>query len=388
MKIMVLNLGSTSFKFKLFEMADKETLLAHGGVERVGEAVSPWQIRLPCARAGEAACPRHEDALSLMLDQLTGMGVLSGLAELDAVGYKAVHGGGLSGAALVTPELMEQMARFNSFAPAHNPMYLRVMEAVARRYPSLPQVACFETAFHATIPLYRAIYGVPYEWVERYGVRRYGFHGSSHSYIAMRMAKLEPGARRVISMHLGGSSSLCAILDGQSIAASMGATPQSGLFQNNRVGDFDAFCLPMLTEKLGSQREVMRALASRGGFLGVSGVSGDMREILAAMQSGNEQAALAFDAFCDNLIGYIGMFRAYLGGLDAMCFTGGIGQHCPEVRQRVCEALDIPLDTARQEGKISRSDSPVAVYALETNEELMVARGTMQCLRASSFAPG
>lgn len=382
MKIMVLNLGSTSFKFKLFQMDNHEALLAHGGVERIGEAVSPWQLRLPVAREGKAACPRHEDAFALMLGQLVELGVLSGMEELDAVGYKAVHGGSLSGAAPVTPELMAQMERFNSFAPAHNPMYLRMMRAIADRYPTLPQVACFETAFHATIPLHRAIYGVPYEWLERYGVRRYGFHGSSHSYIAMRMGELEPQARRVISIHLGGSSSLCAILDGKSIAASMGATPQSGLFQNNRVGDFDTFCIPALTEAIGSQQQVMDMLSSQGGFLGVSGVSGDMREILAAMAQGNERAKLAFDAYCDNLIGYIGMYAAYLGGLDAICFTGGIGQHCPEVRKRVCDALGFAIDESLRDGKISQPDSAVAVYVLETNEELMVARGTMQCLRA------
>ncbi len=380
MKVMVLNLGSTSFKFKLFEMNGSETVLAHGGVERIGAAASPWELRLPIQQRGEAVCPRHEDAFAKMLELLTGLGVLSGLEALDAVGYKAVHGGSLSGAALVTDRVMEQMERYSSFAPAHNPMYLRMMRAVAARYPALPQVACFETAFHATIPLYRAIYGVPYEWVERYGVRRYGFHGSSHSYIAMRMAQLEPQARRVISIHLGGSSSLCAILDGKSIAASMGATPQSGLFQNDRVGDFDPFCLPMLDKELGSRQQVMDALTHQSGFLGISGVSGDMRDILQAMRDGNARAKLAFDAFCDELVGYIGMFRVYLGGLDAICFTGGIGQHSPEVRVRVCQALEFPLDPVRRDGKLSTPESPVAVYTMETNEELMVARGTMRCL--------
>ncbi len=387
MKIMVLNLGSTSFKFKLFDMAEEERLLASGAVERIGRGTGSWRVSALEERTGESECQTHEDAFVSMLDKLTEMGVLRDLGELDAVGYKAVHGGPLSGAALVTPELMEQMERCQSFAPAHNPMYLRMMRGVKQRCPGLVQVACFETAFHATIPLHRAIYGVPYEWVERYGVRRYGFHGSSHSYIAMRMAQLEPGARRLISIHLGGSSSLCAILDARSIACSMGATPQSGLFHNNRVGDFDVFCLPALTEAKGSQEAVLDALSSQSGFLGISGVSGDMRDILTAMDEGNERAKLAFDSFCDNVVGYIGMFSAYLGGLDAICFTGGIGQHCPQVRRQVCAALGIGLDEQIQEGKVSRPDSPVAVYVLETNEELMVARGTKQCLTAASSGP-
>ncbi len=384
MKIMVLNLGSTSFKFKLFEMGESETLLAHGGVERIGEKTSPWRLRFPKERAGEAACPRHEDALELILRLLAEDGVLSGLDELDAAAYKAVHGGSVSGARPVTPELLEQMERFSSFAPAHNPMYIRVMRAVGERFPQLKQIACFETAFHSTVPLYRAVYGVPYEWAEQYGVRRWGFHGSSHSYIAMRMAELEPDARRVISVHLGGSSSLCAILDGKSIATSMGATPQSGLFQNNRVGDFDVFCVPAMERALGSEEAVLSALSERSGFLGLSGVGNDMRDILAAMHGGNERAALAFRAFCDNLVGYIGMFCAYLRGLDAVCFTGGIGEHCAELRETVCAALGFPLEPGRTEGKISAKESPAAVYVLETNEELMVAKRAAECLNGRS----
>ena len=387
MKIMVLNLGSTSFKYKLFDMGTEEKELSSGGVENIGAEKSAYRIRSPRDIRGEAPCPRHEDAFALCLKQMIEEKVLSGMEELSAIGYKAVHGGALSGARLVDDQVLAQMDAHVSFAPAHNPMYLRMMRSMRALYPNLPQVACFETAFHATQPEYRAVYGVPYEWKEQYGVRRYGFHGSSHSYIAWKMGQDAPHCRRIISCHLGGSSSLCAIEDGKSIAASMGATPQSGLFHNNRVGDFDVFCLPMLCEKLGGLDAVMKALSSQSGFLGLSGVSNDMRDVLAAAQQGNARAQLAVDAFADNIVGYIGMYTAYLGGLDAVVFTGGIGVNDAAFRQTVCGRLSFvraKMDPARNvrgfEGRVSSPDSGVEIWALETNEELMVARGTKQCL--------
>lgn len=380
MKILVLNLGSTSFKFKLFEMADSEKVLSHGGIERIGDDKSPWRVRLPKDESGVTSCANHEDALAFVFKLLDEQGVLKSPDELEAVAYKAVHGGNISGARMVTPELLEQMERFSSFAPAHNPMYIKAMKAVSRRFPGLKQVACFETAFHSTVPMYRAVYGVPYEWMEKYGVRRWGFHGSSHSYIAMRMAELEPEATRVISIHLGGSSSLCAIKDGKSVATSMGATPQSGLFHNNRVGDLDVFCIPQVAKELGSYEAVFDTLSKGSGFYGLSGVSNDLRDILKAMDSGDERAGLAFSAFCDNIVGYIGMYAAYMRGVDAVCFTGGIGANSPEVRDTVCGALGWPLLKDAKEGKISAPESSVKVYAMETDEELMVAKRTRQCL--------
>lgn len=387
MKIMVLNLGSTSFKYKLFDMEEGERVLSSGGVENIGAPQSPYRIRLPQEERGEAPCPRHEDAFELCLQWMLRHGVLKDLSELAAIGYKAVHGGALSGAQRVGEEVLAQMEAHVSFAPAHNPMYLRMMRAMGERYPQVPQVACFETAFHATQPEYRAVYGVPYEWKQRYGVRRYGFHGSSHSYIAWKMQQDAPECRRIISCHLGGSSSLCAIQDGKSIAASMGATPQSGLFQNNRVGDFDVFCLPALAEKLGGMEQVLAALSSQSGFLGLSGVSNDLRDVEAAAQAGNARAQLSLDAFADNIVGYIGMYTAYLGGLDAVVFTGGIGLNSTVIRQAVCEKLgfagaklDAAANVRGREGRMDAPESRVQIWALETNEELMVARGTKACL--------
>lgn len=387
MKIMVLNLGSTSFKYKLFEMAQGERELSSGGVESIGAPLSAYRIRSPREIRGEASCPRHEDAFALCLKIMLEEGVLASMTELSAIGYKAVHGGSLSGAHVVDDEVLSQMDTHVSFAPAHNPMYLRMMRSMRALYPALPQVACFETAFHAAQPEYRAVYGVPYEWKEKYGVRRYGFHGSSHSYIAWKMAQAAPHCRRIVNCHLGGSSSLCAIKEGKSVAASMGATPQSGLFHNNRVGDFDVFCLPMLAEKLGGLDAVMQELSSQSGLLGLSGVSNDMREVRSAAEAGNSRARLAIDAFADQIVGYIGMFTAYMGGLDAVVFTGGIGVNDASLRRTVCDRLsfvgaqlDPSLNASGREGKISSSESGAEIWVLETNEELMVARGTKQCL--------
>ena len=388
-RILVLNLGSTSYKFKLFDFSSGEAPLASGHVERIGEAQSSWSFEKDGAarQSGSCACACHEDAFDFCSSLLTGRGTLDSMELLDGIAFKAVHGGPTRGAKLVDGKLLEIIESFSPFAPAHNPVYARLMRRLLEKRPGLKQVACFETSFHSDIPLCRAIYGVPYEWIERYGIRRYGFHGASHSCIAGMMRELSPKARKVISLHLGGSSSICAISDGRSIASSMGATPQSGLFQNNRVGDFDAFCIPRLAEAKGGQLpDVMRDLATKSGFLGISGVSNDLREVVWASEEGNARAKLAIDAFIDNCVGCIGMFTAYLQGLDALAFTGGIGQNCALIRNGICERLaymGVRLDAAKSEGLLSAPDSRVQVWALETNEELVVARQAAALLAES-----
>lgn len=387
MRILVLNLGSTSFKCKLYEMGPEEKLLATGGVESVGGSGKYALQAGEKRREGECACATHLEALALCLEVLEKLGVPVEMASLDAVGYKAVHGGSLSGAQKVDEKLLEEMQRMAAFAPAHNPVYLAMMRSVAERYGSIRQIACFETAFHATMPLERAVYGVPYSWALEDGVRRYGFHGSSHSYIAWKMGRAAPQARRVVSAHLGGSSSLCAILEGKSVYNTMGATPQSGLFHNNRVGELDVFCLPMLVQKLGGLEAAMKALSSQSGLLGLSGVSNDLREVQRAAGEGDSRAALAVEALADEVVGYIGMLTAYLGGLDALVFTGGIGFNGADFRGRVVQKLgfcgaklDDSLNRRGYEGRISAPDSGVEIWALETNEELMVARACVQLL--------
>lgn len=383
MKILVLNLGSTSFKFKLFDFNIGEEILASGCVESIGSPKGAYSINLlSLVDKGECTCAVHGDAMDLCIDILIKNNVIKSIGDVDAIGYKAVHGGSITGAQLVDDNLIKVMDNLSSFVPAHNPIYISTMRSLQAKYPDLKQVAYFETSFHATIPEYRAVYGVPYKWHTDFGIRRYGFHGSSHSYIAWKLNELEPTAKRIVSIHLGGSSSLCAIKDGISIAESMGATTQSGLFHNNRVGDFDAFCIPDLIKRYnGDVEEVFHQLSTKGGFLGISGVSNDLRAVLQARSEGNKRADLAVKAFADSIIGYIGMFTAYLGGLDSIVFTGGIGQHCSIIREMVCNELgwlsvyiDSDKNSEAREERIDSQKSRVSVWVLETNEELMVAR--------------
>ena len=390
-KIFIMNLGTTSFKFKLYRFSeDRQQVLASGEIESVGAELSAYELQLGDAQSekGKTHIPDHGAGFSFCVEKLQQSGILKDLQDLDAVGYKAVHGGSLSGTQPVDEALLAEMERVAPLAPAHNPIYLRAMRDIRERYPDLRQVARFETSFHATIPDCRTTYGVPYHWREKLGIRKYGFHGSSHEYIAGKVRELEPGARKVISCHLGGSSSICAIHDGKSVATTMGATVQSGLFNNNRVGDFEAFCLPMLMEHYGGSLEkVLKVLSSQSGLLGLSGVSNDLRLVLQAMDEGNLQAKLAVDTLVDNIVGYIGMYTAYLGGLDALVFTGGIGLHSDRIRKLVCSrlgylgvALDEEKNTAANTEQISAGCSSVAVYRIKTDEEIVVARNVYALL--------
>ncbi len=390
-KIFIMNLGTTSFKFKLYHVTeDTMDIIASGEAESIGSEESGW-IYEPARgdrKRGMAPIFDHGQGFTLFLEKLQEDGTLTGLKDLSAVGYKAVHGGKLSGTRFVDEELLAEMERMVPLAPAHNPIYLSAMRSIREAYPGLIQIVRFETSFHATIPAYRTSYGIPYAWQDEYGIRKYGFHGSSHEFIATAMKRLQPKAKRVISCHLGGSSSICAILDGKSIATSMGATPQSGLFHNNRVGDFDAYCLPLLMEKLNlSVDGVLNTLSKQGGLLGLSGISNDLRYVLDAAKEGNGHAQLAVDALVDNIVGYIGMFTAYLGGLDALVFTGGIGLNSGEIRERVCGKLTylgISVDGEKNTGNtndiISTADSRVTVWRLKTDEESIVAKNVCNLL--------
>lgn len=390
-KIFIMNLGTTSFKFKLYLFStDQQQVLASGEIESVGAAQSAYEMQFGDAQRekGKTCIPDHGAGFAFCVDMLQQSGILMGLEDLDAVGYKAVHGGSLSGTQPVDNALLAEMERVTPLAPAHNPIYLRAMKDIRARYPQLKQIARFETSFHGTIPDCRTTYGVPYQWREDLGIRKYGFHGSSHEYIAGKVRQMNPGARKVISCHLGGSSSICAIRDGQSIATTMGATVQSGLFNNNRVGDFEAFCLPMLMEHYdGNLDQVLKVLASQSGLLGLSGVSNDLRLVLQAMDEGNERARLAVDTLVDNIVGYVGMYVAFLGGLDALVFTGGIGLHSDRIRQMVCARLgylglqlDEEKNTAANTERISTARSSVEVYRIKTDEEIVVARNVYAML--------
>ncbi len=386
MKVLVANLGSTSFKYRLYDMP-AEHQMARGGIERIGAAESRCFAQIGDQRQElTAAVPDHGEAVRRCLAQLTDpdTGCLADAGEVAAIGFKAVHGGRKSGVQMVDEDVLAAMAEMNRVAPAHNPPYIAAMRQLREQLPEIPLVAAFETAFHQSIPRPNRTYGVPRRWDDQLLIRRWGFHGASHAYIASRIAGLlGRDDLRVISCHLGGSSSLTAIRAGKSVATSMGCSPQSGVLQNNRVGDIDPFALSMVIERTGqSLEEVLAELSVEGGLLGISGLSGDVRDLREAAAAGNEQAALALDTFVANIRQYLGWMLVELGGADAIVFTGGIGENDDRLRQDVCrqlEELGIVIDESRNtaaagETRISGDQSRVQVWVLPTHEEIMVAR--------------
>ncbi|MCX7699538.1 MAG: acetate/propionate family kinase [Gemmataceae bacterium] len=383
MFVLVANLGSTSFKYRLFDMTS-EKLLARGAVERIGSPISKATAQVGEQRQErEIHAPDHAVAVTLCLQQLVEMGALPSADQLAAIGFKAVHADGVSGVQLVTEEVLRAMEAFSDVAPAHNPPYIAAMRLLARELPHIPLVAAFETGFHETIPPENRFYAVPQEWYHQYGIRRWGFHGASHRYIAGRTAELlNNPAAKIISCHLGGSSSLCAIHNGKSLANSLGMSPQTGLPHNNRVGDFDPFALPVLMRRTGrSLEEILKDLASRSGLLGLCG-SNDLRDIEARATNGDESAKLAIDVFVAAIRHYLGAYLLMMNGADAIVFTGGIGENSALIRSLVCRNLDwfgIYLDeeknnTMRGEGTIHQPTSRVALWIMPTNEEIIVAR--------------
>lgn len=381
MIVLVANIGSTSFKFRLFDMAD-ERELARGGVERIGSENAAVKVG---EQSWTGAVADHGEAIERCLGLLPDPAV-----AIDAIGFKAVHGGAISGAVRVDDRVLATMTEFADIAPAHNPPYVAAMKAFAARLPKVPQVAAFETAFHQTIPASRTTYGVPWAWTQA-GVRRYGFHGASHRYIAVRTAELLGREDlRIISCHVGGSSSICAIEGGRSVANSFGTTPQSGLPHNNRVGDFDPYALLKALPAFGlTFEEALAQMAREGGLLGISGVSNDLRDIERAAAAGNERAKLANEVLVEAVRHYIGAYLAVLNGADVLVFTGGIGENGWEFRELVCTGFDyagLRLDRERnrvrgKETTISADDSRVRIMTIPTNEELIVARQTMGTLR-------
>ncbi len=381
MIVLVANIGSTSFKFKLFDM-NGEKELARGGVERIGSENASVKV---AGQAWSGPIADHGAAIDRSLKMLPDPKI-----RLDAIGFKAVHGGPISGAVRVTDEVVQTMTDFFDIAPAHNPPYVAAMKAFAARLPDTPQVAAFETAFHQTIPASRTTYAVPWEWTQA-GVRRYGFHGASHRYIAVRSAELMGRTDlRVISCHVGGSSSICAIQDGASVANSFSTSAQSGLPHNNRVGDFDAYALLKVLPKFGlTLVQALAKMAKEGGLLGISGVSNDHRDVEQAAAAGNTRAQLALEVLVEAVRHYVGAYLAVLNGADLLAFTGGIGENSAEFRAAVCARMDYAglkldpqLNAVRgKETTISAADSRIKVMIVPTNEELVVARQTQDVLR-------
>ncbi len=383
MKILVANLGSTSFKYRLFDMPGEKEL-ARGGVERIGAAQGKCFVEVGGQREENATPVKdHAVAVRLCLEQLAAKKCLTSPRELAAIGFKAVHAKDLSGVQRVDDQVLAAMEAYNDVAPAHNPPYVTAMRLLAKELPEIPLVAAFESGFHETIAPAQKLYAVPVEWAQKHGVKRYGFHGASHRYVAERMAQLlgKPNAS-IISCHLGGSSSLCAIKDGKSQASSMGMSPQSGLPQNNRVGEFDPFALPALLRSTGKTLDaLLDELANRSGLLGLSGFN-DLRDIEAAAAQDNASARLALDVFVASVRHYLGAYLVLLGGADAIVFTGGIGENSVAMRSAICAELDwfgIHLDAggnalAKGEMAIHLRGSRVQLWIMPTNEELIVAR--------------
>ncbi len=398
MKVLVANLGSTSFKYRLYDLGDpSEPLLARGAVERIGATEAKVKF---VSSKGEAELvepiPDHGVAMQICLNQLTTpeFGVITSAEDVAAIGFKAVHARGLTGVVQVNESVLKAMEAFNDVCPAHNPPYVKAMRTLHSRFPKLPLVAAFETGFHTTISEANRRYAVPDNWATDFGVLRWGFHGASHRYIADRMPSILGRKNiKLISMHLGGSSSLCAIREGNSVATSMGMSPQTGLPHNNRIGDFDVFALPVIMRETGMNLEqILDTLANRSGLEGLSGAGRDLRDIEEAADAGNDRARLAIDVFIASIRHYLGAYLVELGGADAIVFTAGIGENSARIRSGVCrdlESFGIQLDEDRNvkggesERLLSTPESRVQVWTVPTNEEIIVARQTRDLLASS-----
>ena len=386
MKLLVCNVGSTSLKFKLFEMPE-EKLYCRAGVERVGSTDnaiftyknedSGFSVEL------EGQCiPEYRAGISLFLKTALEDETLPlrDLGQLGAVGFKTVLSKGYYGVHELDEKVMQGMRDYLYIAPVHNSAYLSAVGQFKELLPTTPLIGVFETAFHTTIPPERSVYSVPYEWAEKYGIKKLAYHGASHEYISEQSAKYGEN-RRVISCHLGGSCSICAILDGKSADSSFGFSLQTGVLHANRCGDIDPYIIPFLLNEGMELKEIMEDLSKNGGLLGLSGVSNDLRLVMAAAEEGNERAKLAVDAFVCSIVRYVGMFYAELGGLDQLIFTGGIGEHSAEIRRRVCRAvfhfgilLDEEKNNSVVEGVITEENSLVKAVVIPANEELGIAR--------------
>ncbi len=396
MKVLVVNCGSSSIKYQLYSMPDR-TVLAKGQVERIGEHGSAVQFSAGEHRHRvERPVADHEQGMRLLLESLVGSEdhTLDDLAEIAAVGHRVVHGAEeFTGSVLIDDDVTASIQRCADLAPLHNPANLTGIQAALHALPDVPHVACFDTAFHASIPQVAYLYALPYHIYQQYGVRRYGFHGSSHRFVAARTAQLlgqEAESTNCITVHLGNGCSMTAVRGGQSVDTSMGLTPLEGLVMGTRSGDIDPAILFFLADK-GMTIEQLNALCNKqSGLLGVSGQSNDMRTLAEKAEQGCERSALAIEIFCYRVRKYIGAYLAVLGRVDAISFTGGIGERAPAVRSRICaglEPLGICLDesanqaTDAGEGTISTPDSRVRLLVVPTDEEGVIASDTFEIVQ-------
>ena len=397
MKILVLNCGSSSIKYKLFEM-ETRTILAQGGVEKIGLPDSFLQVKLPGGEKVkiEKSMPEHTIGIQLILDSLVDekIGCLKSLKEIDAVGHRVVHGGEkFNKSVLITPEVKEMIVKCIDLAPLHNPANLKGIEAIEKTLPGVPQVGVFDTAFHQTMPDEAYMYAIPYELYEKYAIRRYGFHGTSHRYVSARVCEylgVDPKGKKIITAHIGNGGSCTAVLDGKSVDTSMGLTPIEGLMMGTRSGDLDLGAATYIMDKEHlTTAEFSTLVNKKSGLLGVSGVSSDARDIENAIAGGNKRADLARRMFIYRVKKYIGAYAAALDGVDIIVFTGGIGENDTYVRGEIAKGLGylgVKIDEEKnkhsrgEEIVISTPDSRVTVCVIPTDEEWMIASDTMALL--------
>ncbi|MHC5083215.1 MAG: acetate/propionate family kinase [Planctomycetota bacterium] len=393
MKVLVINAGSSSIKYQLFDMPSR-TILAKGMVERIGEADSNLVHQYSGNKHGsQIDIADHDAGMAVILSTLTDskVGVVQEIDEISAVGHRVVHGGEeFTGSVVIDDNVIDSIERFADLAPLHNPPNLTGIRAAIHALPKATQIACFDTAFHNSIPEVAYLYGLPYEIYEKYRVRRYGFHGTSHRYVARRCAKLmgvDKTQANIITCHLGNGGSITAVKEGNSVDTSMGLTPLEGLVMGTRCGDIDPAILFYLGDKGYDMDQLNDMCNKESGLLGISGISNDMRNLVELIGEGNERAKLAVDIFTYRIRKYIGTYTAVLGKLDAIVFTGGIGENNPQLRADVCAGqtqIGIDIDADRNRAKssderlISSDDSHVKVYVIPTDEEAAIAGDTYE----------
>ena len=395
MKVLVINCGSSSLKYQLIDSRSEEVLAA-GLCERIG--IDGRMTHTPSG--GDTVVkndplPDHGAAIQSVLSALTDKahGVISSLSEIGAVGHRLVHGGEkFAASVIINDEVIAEVEACNDLAPLHNPANLIGVRACRQIMPDVPMVGVFDTAFHQTMPPKAYLYGIPHQYYQEHKVRRYGFHGTSHNYVSQRvhhLAELDPDNSRVIVCHLGNGASVTAVKNGKSVDTSMGLTPLEGLIMGTRSGDLDPGVIEYIAKKEHmTLEEVLKVLNKESGVLGLSGVSSDFRDLTEAMEQGNEQAAVAVEAFCYRVAKHIGAYTAALNGVDAIVFTAGIGENAAHIRSMVCDYLGflgITIDEEKnavrgKETEISTPDSKVSVFVIPTNEELAIARETAALL--------
>ena len=395
MKVLVLNCGSSSIKYKLYNM-DNEAVLAQGGVERIGLDNAFIKVKLTNGEKKQimADLPTHKEGVSLVFKCLLDpeFGAIKDLKEIDAVGHRIVQGGDKYNKSVIVDKQVEQdIEDLCDLAPVHNAGHLKGIRAVDALMPTTPQVCVFDNAFHSTMPDYAYLYAIPYELYEKYHIRRYGFHGTSHRYVSQRVCKilgLDVNNSRIITCHIGNGASVAAVLNGKVIDTSMGLTPLAGLMMGSRCGDIDASAVTYLMDKLGKKpQEMADYLNKQSGVLGITGISSDMRDVENAAQEGNKRAKLALEMYDYRIKKYIGAYAAALGGVDAVVFTAGVGENQTGTREQACaglEFLGIKIDKAKnatihgEEAIISTPDSKVKVVVVPTDEEIVIARDTKE----------